>query len=113
MKYLSSFLNSKLFKACFKDNFSVILGETRVMSKIFFEQIPVKQISTEEQKPFVNLVDRIIESKQKGEDTTSLESEIDQLVYQLYGLSEEEIKIVEGTSASLGVREMAKFLGRE
>ena len=54
---------------------------------------------------------------------------IDQLVYQLYGLSEEGIKIVEGTSASLGVRELAplgvrdltsldgrklaKFLGRE
>ena len=29
-------------------------------------------------------------------DTSKLESEIDQLVYQLYGLTEEEIKIVEG-----------------
>ena len=29
-------------------------------------------------------------------DTTALEKEIDQLVYQLYGLTEEEIKIVEG-----------------
>jgi hypothetical protein len=29
-------------------------------------------------------------------DTTPLEKEIDQLVYQLYGLTEEEIKIVEG-----------------
>jgi adenine-specific DNA-methyltransferase len=30
-------------------------------------------------------------------DTTALESEIDQLVYQLYGLTEEEIKIVENS----------------
>jgi len=29
-------------------------------------------------------------------NTTALESEIDKLVYQLYGLTEEEIKIVEG-----------------
>jgi len=29
-------------------------------------------------------------------DTSKLENEIDQLVYQLYGLTEEEIKIVEG-----------------
>lgn len=29
-------------------------------------------------------------------DTLALESEIDHLVYQLYGLTEEEIKIVEG-----------------
>jgi len=29
-------------------------------------------------------------------DTSGLESEIDRLVYQLYGLTEEEIRIVEG-----------------
>ena len=29
---------------------------------------------------------------------STLEGEIDQLVYQLYGLSEDEIKIVEGKS---------------
>ena len=29
-------------------------------------------------------------------DTSELEREIDRLVYQLYGLSEDEVKIVEG-----------------
>lgn len=29
-------------------------------------------------------------------DTSKLEGKIDQLVYELYGLTEEEIKIVEG-----------------
>jgi hypothetical protein len=29
-------------------------------------------------------------------DTTALEKEIDQLIYQIYDLTEEEIKIVEG-----------------
>jgi len=31
-------------------------------------------------------------------DTSALEGEIDQLVYQLYGLTEDEVKIVEGKS---------------
>jgi len=30
------------------------------------------------------------------DDTSALKSEIDSLIYQLYGLTEEEIKIVEG-----------------
>ena len=44
------------------------------------------------------LVERIISEKRKecSFDTTTLESEIDRLVYQLYGLTEEEIRIVEG-----------------
>lgn len=33
-----------------------------------------------------------------GTDTSSLEHEIDQLVYQLYGLTNEEIAIVEGSN---------------
>lgn len=31
-------------------------------------------------------------------DTCTLESEIDRMVYKLYGLTKEEIKIVEGAS---------------
>ena len=32
-------------------------------------------------------------------DTSALEAEIDRLVYELYGLTEEEIRIVEGVKA--------------
>jgi hypothetical protein len=95
LHYLIAFLNSKLFRFCFKDNFSVILGETRVMSKVFFEQIPIKQLSAKNQKPFVNLVDKIIVQKQQGKCSVALENKIDELVYKLYNLSEEEIKLIE------------------
>ncbi|HEY5591797.1 MAG TPA: TaqI-like C-terminal specificity domain-containing protein, partial [Paludibacter sp.] len=43
-----------------------------------------------------NLVDELLALKSLDQDTTILESEIDQLVYKLYGLTKEEIKIVEG-----------------
>ncbi|WRH66908.1 MAG: hypothetical protein RSE13_26075 [Planktothrix sp. GU0601_MAG3] len=44
------------------------------------------------------LVDQIITAKKSNPnaDTTILEQQIDQLVYELYGLTEAEIKIVEG-----------------
>lgn len=50
------------------------------------------------QEKIVNLVDIIHSSKSSAPsaDISALESEIDRLVYQLYGLTEEEIKIVEG-----------------
>jgi hypothetical protein len=49
----------------------------------------------------VALVDQILAAKaaNPAADTTALESEIDQLIYQLYGLTAEEIAIVEGRSA--------------
>jgi hypothetical protein len=44
------------------------------------------------------IVNRILATKRANPqaDTSSLEREIDQLVYQLYGLTEGDIKIVEG-----------------
>lgn len=43
-------------------------------------------------------VNRILSNKKENPqaDTSTLEAEIDQMVYKLYGLSEEEIGIVEG-----------------
>lgn len=45
-----------------------------------------------------NVTSKIMELKKldKRSDTSFLESQIDQLVYEMYGLTEEEIRIVEG-----------------
>jgi len=62
-----------------------------------WKQLPIPDVTREQQTPIVQLVDRILAAKQAAPhaDTTSLEREIDQLVYQLYGLTPEEIAIVE------------------
>ena len=95
--WLGAFLNSKLFKYCFRDNFAELLGGTRELRKVFFEPIPVKQISRAEEKPFEIILNKILSLKKQNPaaDTTALEKEIDQMVYQLYGLTDEEIEIVE------------------
>ncbi len=63
-------------------------------------EIPIKRISLAEQKPFVELVDRILEAKRGDHqgDTTNLERQVDQLVYELYDLTDDEIAVVEGST---------------
>ena len=98
LKFLIAILNSKLFFYAVKNFYGGGgLGETGVrMKHSFFENFVLKQLSESEQAPFVALVEQILAKKELGEDTQALENQIDQLVYELYGLSEEEIKIVEG-----------------
>ena len=62
-----------------------------------WKQLPIPDVTREQQTPIVQLVDRILAAKQAAPhaDTTALEREIDHLVYQLYDLTPEEIAIVE------------------
>ena len=65
--------------------------------KFVVERIPIPKITAKEQRPFVRLVDEILESKAANPDTDTshLEWEIDRLVYDLYGLTGEEDPTVE------------------
>ncbi len=95
--WLNAFFNSSLWRYCFRDNFPELLGGTRELRKVFFDKIPVKQISTEQEKPFKELVTKILNLKRKNPqaDISDYERQIDKLVYELYKLTEEEIKIIE------------------
>ncbi|WP_297869090.1 TaqI-like C-terminal specificity domain-containing protein [uncultured Flavobacterium sp.] len=61
--------------------------------------IPVVEIPKPDQQPFIDKVDQILLLKKDNAeaDTAALEREIDFMVYALYGLSEEEISIVENS----------------
>lgn len=96
LKYLVAILNSKLFKFSFKDSFPELLGNTYELSKVFFEQIPIKQVTEEIESEFNLIVDQILENKQQNIDTSDLEKQIDEMVYKLYDLTPEEIAIIEG-----------------
>jgi hypothetical protein len=65
---------------------------------VYISQIPIPVVSNEEQKAIGTLVEEIsaIKSINPGTDTTAMEAEIDRLVYALYGLTAEEIALVEG-----------------
>jgi len=59
--------------------------------------IPILEPSYDIQKPIIELVDKILISKKDDmqADTSKYECEIDRIVYELYGLTDEEIAVVE------------------
>ena len=61
--------------------------------------IPLISPPSEEQVPIATLVDQILAAKHidPEADTSTLENQIDTLVYELYNLTEDEIAIVEGS----------------
>ncbi|HRI28348.1 MAG TPA: hypothetical protein PK715_09870 [Chitinophagales bacterium] len=63
----------------------------------YFEQIPIPDIDGKTQSELTELADKAIQEKANNHqaDTAAIENQIDQLVYQLYGLTEEEINIIE------------------
>lgn len=98
LKYLLGLLNSRLLN-WFYHITSLEVGRAMAQTDIeTLECIPIKYISQSEQQPFVDLVDQIINLKQAEANvgTTDKEKQIDQLVYRLYGLTEQEIAVVEG-----------------
>ena len=83
--YLTAFLNSSLFKFCFRDSFPELLGGTRELSKIFFDKIPVKKVSPEIEVKFNNLVSEL----QKGFDDQKTK-DIDNMIFDIYSISTKE-----------------------
>lgn len=97
--YLVSFFNSFLFKFCFRENFPELIGGTRELSKVFFEKIPVKPITEEQEQPYREIVQKIstLKKADTSADISHLEAELNQMIYEYYGISEEEQVFIEET----------------
>ena len=100
-KYITALLNSRVEFWYFKRIGATLGSSGYEMSKIFMENLPIPPITPENQ-PLVSqiesLVDQILARKRgnPNADTRDLEREIDLLVYRLYDLSPDEIRLVEG-----------------
>ena len=92
--FLTAFFNSSLFKYCFRDNFPELQGGTRELSKIFFETIPVIKINSKINDQFFNKISETQHIKSKNKETKDLETEIDNMIFDLYDLSPDERKII-------------------
>jgi len=95
-KFLVGLLNSKMGWWLISKYCTAIQNGYQLIWK-YFGQIPIP-LAQNNQEEIARIVDKIIAEKKQNSiaDVSSLEFEIDQLVYQLYGLTEDEIKIVEG-----------------
>lgn len=85
LAYLTAFLNSSLFKFCFLDNFPELQGGTRELRKIFFDKIPVLNVSDDVNDEFKVLVNEI-QTKYSKEKAIA----IDNMLFDLYDLTKAE-----------------------
>lgn len=100
LKYLTGVLNSKLIAFWLKHK-GKIQGNLFKIDKEPLLNIPVVNINSKNEKlanKLISLVDEILKAKEqdKNANTQELENKINSLVYKLYNLTEEEIKIIEG-----------------
>ena len=101
--FLLGLLNSNLFFTYAKKVFVEKQGGWFEVQPDGLESFPIPTVPSEKQKPVERLVERILAAKQKNSaaDTNSLEREIDKQVYALYGLTPEEIEIVEASTVKM------------
>lgn len=91
--YLTAFLNSSLFKFCFRDNFPELQGGTRELSKIFFEKLPVLQVSKNVNLEFDKLI-LDLKGNFGSADLRRKLIEIDGLIFDLYNLTKKDIETI-------------------
>lgn len=94
LEYLTLFLNSALFKFAFKDYFPELLGDTREVRKVFFENVPIKK--PKDESWFKEMLIEILHKKDMGDDMEALQSVVDEAIFELYELTASERALVLG-----------------
>lgn len=97
--FLSAVVNSRFITDYFTEKFKdkTLSGGYLAINKNTIEEIPFVRVNDELKNKIISLSEKIHSLKQENidADTTVLESEIDQMVYKMYGLTKDEIEIVE------------------
>ena len=93
IEFLLGLFNSKLIDYFYSNLF---MGWQITIPAL--EIIPIPRVTIDKQESICSIVKAAISSKRNNlsADTIALESEIDRIVYQLYGLAPEEIAVIEG-----------------
>lgn len=100
LKFLLGLLNSQLYHFIYCS----ISGDKLSFTRLILDNVkalPIPPATAEQQQPIIDLVDKILAIKKQDPqaDTDELKesiNKIDDLVYELFGLSKEEIAVVKG-----------------
>lgn len=96
LKYILGLLNSKLLSEWFAIYFGKLSRKIFPQFKINELRIfPIAKASKNSQKQIELLVSNVLNLKNKNKDTSSIETEIDNLVYKLYELTYDEVKVID------------------
>jgi hypothetical protein len=109
-RFVLAIINSKLIKFFWKTQFYDSKLLFPKIKKAYLDQIPIKIASESQQQPLINLVDEMLslnkhlnelgdkqtrERQEIDEEIRKTDAKIDELVYKLYGITDEEKKVIE------------------
>jgi adenine-specific DNA-methyltransferase len=95
-KYLLGVLNSKLSEFFFRNIMSSVRGGYLMFSAIYVEQMPIATPTNEQRARIEELANNLIEKGLDVREAVGWQAGIDRIVYEIYGLTSEEIALVEG-----------------
>ena len=98
IRYILACINSKAVDFYYKKKFSTKKADAfPEIQTYLYEQLPIPPASQDTQNRVENIVNKILAAKHKSPsaNTTSLELEIDNLVYHLYDLTYDEVLIID------------------
>ena len=98
-EFILGVLNSKLIFSIIKDKSALFSGGYYRFTTDFMEPLPIKLPANKKEETISGkiamLVKEIMRLKKKNEDTKELEGKIDEAVFELYGITDKERKIIE------------------
>jgi len=100
LEYILGLINSKLIDFWYQLSVQEPNKTFAEVKIVYLERIPIPTATQSQQVSLIKLVEIILAAKREDPDadTSELEREIDQLVYQLYDLTPDEIEIVEASA---------------
>ena len=93
VKYLLAILNSK-FASYYLYNF-VYNRAVRSMNFEYSKYLPIKNTHLSEQNKIAKMVEELLISSSQGKDIKEMEKNLDNKIYEIYGLSKIEIETIE------------------
>jgi len=96
LKYLLGFLNSSVGRWLIQEYVTKLDTGGYMMQKVFLDKVPIFEPTEEQENEIVILVDKILTNKGTITDTKELEKELDELIFKLYDLTEDERNQIEG-----------------
>ena len=94
--YLLGVLNSSVVEFFYNQISSTIRGDYLRFIAMYMEQVPIPQATPAQCAAIESLVRKLLDAEGQGPQVAEWERELNALVYEVYGLTEKEIAIVEG-----------------
>ena len=104
LKFLLGLINSKLPIYYIKEKYSASSYNTGInFTKDMINNFPIPNLTLEIKNTLISIVDQILTAKRENPklDTSLLQRDLDQFIYELYGLTDEEVAFIEGKEKSI------------